>query len=147
MEIGCGEAGRDAEEFDTKANQLVTFAGSGRFIRGHKRRSIKSLLQQYESKVGDSVVIADEYHSTITCNSRFQRNKKQVRRLSSGKYETINEAVVCYSSNCPRRKQKKATTTNRNAKEAKNILLIGFSMMISDRNSVLPLFNRNKTNK
>ncbi|CEP10448.1 hypothetical protein [Parasitella parasitica] len=58
------------------------------------------------------VVSIDEYKSTVTCSSCFQRTTQQ-RQNRHGKVKKILGVVVCFNSKCPRQVSTSATIINR----------------------------------
>ncbi|KAL9537086.1 hypothetical protein MBANPS3_012094 [Mucor bainieri] len=95
----------------------------------------------------DTVIKTDEFASSVTCNSCFQRTKKQTQRRPNGKLAIIKgAAAMCINPEYPRRKF--ATTINRDQNGARNIALIGFSRMVSQDGLPLPPFqSTHKSNK
>ncbi|CAO3620587.1 unnamed protein product [Mucor fragilis] len=93
------------------------------------------------------VLPVDEYKSTVTCSSCFERTSKQPH-IRNGKLKRIPGAVICYNVLCPRRLTTRATTANRDLNGALNIALIGFSSLASiDGLPLIPFRRTNETNK
>ena len=130
--------------------RFITFvenwSGSGKYINGNNRRGTSQYYTQLNASSIDHVIKVDEYASTVTCSSCFQRTFKQpVRR--EGKIKRIPGAVVCINTSCPRRLSCNATTINRDRNAAWNITLIEFSTLVGQDNLSLPAFQRIRTNK
>lgn len=130
--------------------RFITFvgnwSGSGKYIKGHNRRGINQYYTQLNASSIDHVIKVDEYASTGTCSSCFQRTFEQpVRR--EGKAKRILGAIVCMNTSCLRRLSCNATTINRDRDGARNIALIGFSALVGQDNLPLPAFQRIRTNK
>ena len=137
-----------------KGSSMITFVGdwggSGQYIRGHSRRSLKPVVARLRSVNNDMVSTVDEYRSTITCSSCFEITTKQIIRTGEGKKKRIKGAVTCLNPMCPRRISAGRTTVNRDYNGAKNIALIGFSRLISEDQLPLPPFRKgikNNSNK
>ena len=129
-----------------KNGSLVSFLGDwsmvGTGIKEHTRRSLKPFVKRLKSVENDDFHVVDEFRSTITCSSCFSITTKQVIRTSENKIRRIKGAVVCKNKFCPRRIKSKSTTTNRDENGARNIALIGFSILISKDGMVLPPYRR-----
>lgn len=126
---------------------IGNWSGSSKYIKGHTRRGTRRYYQQLGALDKDSVLLVDEYRSTVTCSSCFQRTSKQPH-MRDGKLKRIPGAVVCHNVRCPRRLTTRATTTNRDGNGALNIAVIGFSRMASSDGLPLPPFRRSlKSNK
>ncbi|CEP15260.1 hypothetical protein [Parasitella parasitica] len=129
---------------------FITFtgnwSGSGKYVKGHSRRSTRPYYTQLAACEKDFVLSVDEYKSTITCSSCFQRTTKQTQ-IRDGKVKSIPGAVVCFNPRCQRRISTNATTSNRNRNGATNIAMIGFSSLVSEKGLPLPAFRRIQSNK
>lgn len=55
-----------------QASSLISFVGnwrgSSRYVKGHTHRSSKLHYNQLSTSRNDSLIVVDEYRSTITCN-------------------------------------------------------------------------------
>ncbi|CEP16880.1 hypothetical protein [Parasitella parasitica] len=129
---------------------FITFtgnwSGSGKYVKGHSRSSTRPHYTQLAACEKDFVLSVDEYKSTITCSSCFQRTTKQTQ-IRDGKVKSIPGVVVCFDPRCPRRISTSATTSNRDRNEATKIAMIGFSSLVSEDGLPLPAFRRTQSNK
>ncbi|CEP08170.1 hypothetical protein [Parasitella parasitica] len=102
-----------------------------KFTTQHKRQlEAKSFIKLVGNCISqlraDSVHVVDEYRYTISGSSFLESTEKQGHKLLSGTLKQIPSAVVCFNPKCPRRLTQRATTSDRDANGAKNILLIEF---------------------
>ncbi|KAG2195154.1 hypothetical protein INT47_006603 [Mucor saturninus] len=119
------------------------WSGKGAYIRGHTRRSMKPILNRFNSVANDHIAVVDEFKSTITCSSCFEVTTKQVVRVGEKRVKRIKGAVTCTNHNCPRRlSPTRRTTVNRDMNGTINIALIGFSCVVSNNSLPLPPFRR-----
>lgn len=86
-----------------QTSSLISFVGnwrgSSRYVKGHTRRLLKSYYNQLSTSKNDSLIVVEEYGSTITCNSCFQQTRKQLVRRDN-KIKRIQDAVVCINPIC-----------------------------------------------
>ncbi|KAI7894604.1 uncharacterized protein EV154DRAFT_478278 [Mucor mucedo] len=115
-----------------KRGSIISFVGNwsgkGTYIRaGHTRRSIKPILNRFDSVADGHVAAVDGFKLTTICSSCFDVTTKQVVKVGENRLKRIKDAVTCTNHNCPRRLYPtRRTTVNRDMNGASNIALIGF---------------------
>lgn len=97
----------------------------------HSQRSLDPIIQRLFCVENDKTYTVDEFRSTITCSSCIEITTKQIVQVGENGRRRIKGAVICKNNKCPRRLSSSSCTINRDRNGAMNIVLIGFSCIVS----------------